>query len=214
MKKNFIIILLFLGIGNSLLTSCNSNDSENVTTESIQSSTFTDLYAYKTNTSGNAVYTKFSFAKGDTLSTDATDWDIAFSKTTIIVNGGNDTIPYARSGNGGLYKVSKSMSEITVADPTLIKGDSIGVKALTTGSGNGWYEYIADKHVIYPISGVTLVIKTHDGKYAKMEIDNYYKGNPALSSIATTDAAGYYTFSYVYQPNSGSTSFTDSSTSK
>ena len=106
------------------------------------------------------------------------------------------------------------MSEITVADPTLIKGDSIGVKALTTGSGNGWYEYIADKHVIYPISGVTLVIKTHDGKYAKMEIDNYYKGNPALSSIATTDAAGYYTFSYVYQPNSGSTSFTDSSTSK
>ena len=45
-----------------------------------------------------------------------------------------------------------------------------------------------------------------DGKYAKVEILSYYQGAPD-SPDAFTDQSRYYTFNYVYQPNSGETTF-------
>jgi len=49
-----------------------------------------------------------------------------------------------------------------------------------------------------------LVIRTHDGKYAKLEILSYYEN---AEPNATFDNYRYYTFDYVYQPNEGETSF-------
>jgi hypothetical protein len=55
------------------------------------------------------------------------------------------------------------------------------------------------------------VIKTADGKYAKVEMISYYKGNPntttaAFADLATRPTSRYYTFRFAYQGD-GTTSF-------
>jgi len=54
------------------------------------------------------------------------------------------------------------------------------------------------------------VIKTATGKYAKMEIMNYYKGGTTPLSTATDSIKAYdsryFTFRYTYQAN-GTTTF-------
>ena len=51
--------------------------------------------------------------------------------------------------------------------------------------------------LITPIPGRTLVIKTADGKYAKLEVLSYYKDAPASPTAA--DPSGYYKFRYSFQ---------------
>ena len=68
-----------------------------------------------------------------------------------------------------------------------------------TGSNNGWYNYNSATNVVSPIAGKVLVIKTHDGKYAKMEILNYYQDAPA--NPTGVEPSRYYKFNFVYQPN-------------
>ena len=88
------------------------------------------------------------------------------------------------------------------SEPTLVSS----ALAISTGSGNGWYTYNGQTHVISPTPGKILVFKTHDGLYAKIEILSYYKDSPANPN-AFTDPSRYYTFNYIYQPNKGQTSF-------
>ena len=59
--------------------------------------------------------------------------------------------------------------------------------------------------MITPIPGKILVVRTRDGKYAKIEILSYYKGAPANPN-PMTDASRYYTFRFLYNPNEGSNS--------
>jgi len=49
-----------------------------------------------------------------------------------------------------------------------------------------------------------LVIRTHDDKYAKVEILSYYKDAPAEPD-GFVDESRFYTFNYVYNPNEGQT---------
>jgi hypothetical protein len=53
--------------------------------------------------------------------------------------------------------------------------------------------------VITPIAGRTIVVRTADGKFAKVEILNYYKNAPASPTM--TDASRYYTFRFKFQPD-------------
>ena len=46
--------------------------------------------------------------------------------------------------------------------------------------------------------GRVLVVRTADGRYAKVSIQSYYKGAPASPTQASE--SGYYTFRYVFQP--------------
>ncbi len=147
-------------------------------------------------------YIKFSFKKG--AITEGNDWDIAFRGTSILVNGGSATLEDqpARSGKSGAYITTGTMNEITKVETGKLKqDDKKDGLAITTGSGNGWYNYNPSNHVISPIAGKIIVIKTADGNYAKMEILSYYKNNIA------SEGSQYYTFNYVYQPISGETSF-------
>ena len=82
--------------------------------------------------------------------------------------------------------------------------------AITKGSGKGWYTYDGPNNLITATPGRVLVIRTASGKYAKVEILNYYKGGvtpitTASDSIKAFDSR-YYTFRYSYQSN-GSTTF-------
>lgn len=149
-------------------------------------------------------YSFFSLKENKSISykDSASDkWDVAFNKTIIIVNGGN-----SGPGLGGALIHTGVFDDLATAPADGYKSDNTSSKAIATGSGSGWYNYSgAPNHVITPIPGKVLVIRTAEGKYAKVEIISYYKDAPLV--LASQDpSSGWYTFRYVYQDN-GSTSF-------
>ncbi|WP_229311637.1 HmuY family protein [Larkinella rosea] len=140
-------------------------------------------------------FTFFSFKNGKQVpnSDSATSkWDIGIRATTIIVNGGT-----GRAGQGGAYIYSGKFESLTaVPDNATFVGDENANKlAIPTGSGNGWYTYGGG--VISPTDDKVLVIRTGEGKYAKVQILGYYKGGPD----GPGNESRFYTFRYVYQPD-------------
>ena len=178
----------------------------------VVSITVEDLHAPQEGGMGQPIsgpFTKFDFDTG--METDSeTDWDIAFRATDIIVNGGSSmgTIDEpTRNGDGGAYIAMGTMADVTEVDVSLFTQDSENGYAIMSGSGNGWYTYTGPPtFLVTPTAGRILVFKTADGKFAKVEILSYYQGAPD-SPDAFTDQSRYYTFNYVYQPNSGETTF-------
>ncbi|TAD99020.1 MAG: hypothetical protein EAZ97_09875 [Bacteroidetes bacterium] len=144
-------------------------------------------------------FTLFSFknnavvANADSASN---QWDIGFRGTIIIVNGGN-----VRAGKGGAYIYTGLFDELkSIPETAVFKTDESATNlAITTGSGNGWYNYNAANNMISPIAGKVLVIRTADGNYAKVEILSYYKDSPV--AVDANSLARYYTFRFIYQPN-------------
>jgi HmuY protein len=162
--------------------------------------TFADLHApvfgVPPNTTGDFV--KFNFATNAIVTGD--NWDVAFRSTTILVNGGvAGTGQPARTGVGSGSVATGIFSGITTAPAdNLFAQDSATTFAVPTGSNNGWYNYNSATNLVSPIAGKVIVVKTHDGKYAKMEILSYYQnGTPN----ATATNGRYYKFNFVYQPN-------------
>lgn len=151
-------------------------------------------------------FTLFSFKTGGIIAnTDSANnkWDLGFNGTTIIVNS-------ATSGPGTSQAqiVSGIFDELNTApdagyksdnDPAPIAGAPNANLAIPTGSGQGWYTYDGAAMVNRPTAGKMIVVKTSEGRYAKMEIISYYKDAPA--SPTSSNTARYYTFRYVYQPN-------------
>ena len=143
-------------------------------------------------------------------STDAatTKWDIAFSSTKILVNSGT-----SGPGLGGAFVFKGLFDDLNKipSDSTFATDNSNASSfAIPFGSGRGWYTYDGLTTLVNPIAGRVLVIRTAAGKYAKIEILNYYKGGVTLSANASVNdklfKQRYYTFRYAYQPN-GSTTF-------
>lgn len=142
-------------------------------------------------------------------STDAasTKWDIAFSSTKILINGGT-------SGPGiggafvyvGLFDALKSIP----ADSNFATDNANAAAfAIPLGSGKAWYTYDGLTTLVSPIAGRVLVIRTATGKFAKIEIISYYKGGVTLPASASVNdklfKQRYYTFRYAYQPNGSKT---------
>lgn len=123
-------------------------------------------------------------------------WDIGFRGTTIIVNGGS-----IRSGQGGAYIFSGLLEDLTAVPEGQVFGtdESVTQLAIPTGAGNGWYNYSSADNWISPIPGKILVIRTGEGKFAKVQILSYYYDAPSVPS--PTARSRYYTFKYVYQDN-------------
>ena len=155
-------------------------------------------------------FIKFSFATGEVTDSE-TDWDIAFRGTTIAVNGGVATGANeepARNGEAGAAIQSGTFGEITTADGLSFSQDAEGAYAVPTGSDNGWYNYNPATFTIAPIPGRILVFRTHDGRFAKVEILSYYRDAPAEPD-PFTDESRVYTFQYVYNPNNGETTLAE-----
>jgi hypothetical protein len=131
------------------------------------------------------------------------DWDIGFKGTTLIVNSGT-----SGPGTAQGTVVTGAFDEINeVPSSAEFHSDGVDGLAIPTGSGNGWYNYNPSTHIISPIPGRVVLIKTNAGNYAKMEILSYYQDNPPMAEVSgTTTPSPYYTFRYVLQPN-GTTDF-------
>lgn len=173
------------------------------------SGTMENLEAPQTGSQGEPAggpFTKFSFETG-TVTDSETEWDIAFRGTTIAVNGGTVTGTNdepARNGNGGAAIETGLFTEVTSSAGLTFEVDADGAFAIPTGSGEGWYNYNPATFTLSPIPGRVLVFRTHDGKYAKVEILSYYRDAPAVPD-PFMDESRVYTFNYVYNPNAGET---------
>jgi hypothetical protein len=147
-------------------------------------------------------YTKFSFAEGGIV--EGENWDVAFRSTSIIVNGGmaSDSSQLSRTGNAAVYLIDGTMTEISSVDEGLLTQDAATSTAIIDDFGQmqmGWCVYDHATNIISPIAGKILVFRTHDNKYAKVEILNFY--DAAMTNIY----GGFYTFNYVYQSDGGIT---------
>ncbi|WP_269237433.1 HmuY family protein [Flavobacterium flavigenum] len=193
LKLSFLALFIFAA-------SCSSDDDNNDTIPAVETKKVSDLDASK------AGYTKFSFSENKVVTTD--NWDVAFSTTTIIVNGGvkmTDAEPN-RTGSGAASIVSGTFASLILyPEASAFVQDAATVYAIPKGSGKGWYNYDMNSHIISPIAGKVFVIKTHDGKYAKFEILSYYKGAPVTPDPSKTEDTGFYTFNFAYQANSTTT---------
>ena len=211
MKSKFQI-LCFLIFSTVLFISCSDDDSnDDDSGEPIAVETFSNLHAPQQGGRGTPIsgaFTKFSFTTGD-ITESETEWDIAFRGTTIAINGGVQTGTNDepdRTGNGAVTIVRETFENVTeTPDASLFLQDSATGFAITPVSDQGWYNYNRDENLVTPLAGRVLVIRTHDGKYAKVEILSYYKDAPSRPD-ASTDEERYYTFNYVYQAD-GSLSF-------
>ncbi len=136
-----------------------------------------------------------------------TKWDLAFAGTTIRVN--NAT---SGPGAGGAFVYAGTFDALTAvpADSTFKIDNHPTGYAITRGSGRAWYTYDGANNLLTPIPGRVLVIRTASGKYAKVEILNYYKGG--VTPLATApdnvkiNEQRFYKFRYTFQGN-GTTNF-------
>ena len=166
---------------------------------SAQAQTFHDTYTITdlAATKGKNKFTFFNFSSGQEISqadSNSTKWDIAFSGTTIIFNGGG-------KGPGtvsALVVAATSFEALTAAPATAYDLNII------SGSGS-WYNYNpgannSGPHTITPIADKIIVVKLSDGTYAKVQILNYYLGAPddvPTTGDPYTGTPQYYTFRYV-----------------
>jgi HmuY protein len=136
----------------------------------------------------------------------SSNWDLAFAGTTIRINNGT-----SGPGNGGAFVYTGTFDALTsVPVDSTFRVDNAPVYAITKGSGKGWYTYDGPNNIVTATPGRVLVIRTASGKYAKVEISNYYKGGVTPATTATDSIKAYdsryYTFRYTYQAN-GTTTF-------
>jgi hypothetical protein len=204
MKTIKLLTLLTIFIG---FSSCSNDDDDDPIPLQVKTESVSNFYAPQVGGQGQPIsgdYTKFDFAIG-AATTSTTEWDIAFRGTDIIINGGvssGETDEPSRTSNAAAYIANGTMAGVASVDTALLDQDSLNAHVLAN-----WYTYTGPpNHLILPTAGKILVIRTRDGKYAKIEILSYYKDAPE-NPDAYSDEERYFTFNYVYQPNEGETSF-------
>jgi len=211
MKTNFLkLSLLALVLFTASCSSDDNNNDDNIIPE-VVTKKVSDLNApIAGGGQGQAEtgdYTKFSFSENKIVTDN--NWDIAFRGTSIIVNGGTkvtaaDAGEPTRTGSGAVSVVSGTFASVTLFPlASTFAQDAAATPAFPISGTNGWYDYNSVAHTITAKAGKVYVVKTHDGKYAKIEILSYYKGAPAAPSADSTPR--YYTFNFAYQANSTTT---------
>ncbi|WKN30255.1 HmuY family protein [Porifericola rhodea] len=193
-----------------LLAASACEEEDNDSNEPLTIETATDING-DPERSGN--FTFYDLESGQILTqadSNSTEWDLGFSTTTIITNGGS-----SGPGQGAAQIVNGLFDEVESAPASGYSTDSEAELAIPTGSNNGWYTYTggdgSPAHAVLPIPGKVIVLKTGEGNYAKVEILSIYKGNPdttteEFANLETRAEYGYYTFRYVVQTN-GSQNF-------
>lgn len=210
MKTIRLLTLLTIFIG---LSSCSNNNDDPLVLQ-VESDSVLNLYAPQEggiDQLGNPIpisgpFTKFDFSSG-TTTTSETEWDVAFRGTSIIINGGvsyGATDEPERNGDAAAYIATGTFADVAAVNTSNLEQDSVNGYVLAD-----WYTYTGPpNHLILPTAGKVIVIRTRDGKYAKIEILSYYKDAPEeISAEVAANDSRYYTFDYVYQPNQSETTF-------
>lgn len=117
---------------------------------------------------------------------DRSSWDIAVKRFRIVVNGGEGFV-----GSAGALRMPGRTFESLWEAPA---GPYIGSRVTSGGDTvnselDGWYRYGFLSHLLEP-SDAVYILRTADGKYARLEIVGYY---------CPGAEPGCVTLRYVYQ---------------
>ncbi|MSR22582.1 MAG: hypothetical protein EXR92_03410 [Gemmatimonadetes bacterium] len=145
---------------------------------------------YTVDARDTAAWRFFSFSQGSiVVDPRPFDWDLAFRRFEIIVNGGE-----AFPGMGGVQEIDgASLDSLPLAPEDgyvgsqVISGDSL------SASLGDWYDYSFLSHLLSPRPR-TYLIRTADGRYAKLRFESYY---------CPLAQPGCVTFEYYYQGGGG-----------
>ena len=135
------------------------------------------------------------------------EWDLAFRGTTIAVNGGGEVGVVGepvRNGNTGVAIVEESFDQVKNTDGLEFIQDGQGQWAIPDQPDLGWYQFLGDDQIIAPVPNRTFVFRTRDGRFAKLEVLNYYLNSPT-DPDPEQDQDRHYTFRYIFNPNAGET---------
>lgn len=182
-------IALLIGATSFSFSSCSKDDDGDGPTPELEVKTVEDLDGTE-----SAVF--FSLSTGTTVEESATTWDIKFNTSNFSF------------GNGAEAQVVEGIFENLVTAPSsgYSAEDLAGIGSVYTYTGQA---PSGAQHAVLPTPGRILVVKTHDNKYAKIELISYYVGNPDTNSeifinLETRPESRVYTFRYVIQSD-GST---------
>ncbi|MGO1242941.1 MAG: HmuY family protein [Sphingobacterium sp.] len=135
----------------------------------------------------------------------STDWDLAFTNnynSTIYVNNGDQKdVPWTANGSQHkivLLKKSYDLVDTAPSDTEFDNSELNGVGMILDERSSGWYNYNIVSHLVQVMPNRTYALRLSNGRYAKLQIINIYKGNPP----AVTDLnwpAPYFTFKYFVQ---------------
>ena len=117
-------------------------------------------------------WTLFDLATGQ-IGTANDAWDIAVKRHRLAVNGGDGF-----SGDGGAVRLELPFDEVREAPadgyaPSLVTPGGDTVNAVL----DEWYSYDFFSHLLKP-DPVTFVLRTADGRYAKLRVLGYYCPGP------------------------------------
>lgn len=130
----------------------------------------------------------WDFSRGSVVeSPGRLEWDLAFRRNEIAVNGG----PGLR-GAGGAWVFTAPFDSVRTA-PVQGYRAAAAERDSANPAFDKWYDYGLTTHLLTPLPR-TYVVRTADGKYAKMEILGYY---------CPGARAGCLTFRYVYRGDGG-----------
>lgn len=139
--------------------------------------------SYTVDATGEA-WTYFDFSRASVVEDPAdTEWDLAFRRHSVIANGGPGF-----AGSGGILETEVAFDSLDAAPAAgyamnRVRGDTVN-EAI-----EDWYDYSWTSHILRP-RPATYVVRTADGKYAKIALVSYY---------CPGARAGCITFRYVYQ---------------
>ena len=140
------------------------------------------------------------------------NWDLAFSRTKIITNGGK-TNPAGKTGVINLGLVN--FDDIRTAPKTGYVQDHRSMGNLINKELAGWYNYRTRTHNIESKKNV-YAMKLNNGDFMKMRILNYYcgqKDQECRSMMCTREEAACLTVEYVLA-GPGSSTFPDTRLAK
>ncbi len=111
----------------------------------------------------------FDFAVGETFQDPIAGWDLAISRYHVAVNGGR-----LYAGAGGAIALEDPWESVLEAplDGYTTTEDELGV-GVSTPAFERWYSYGFLSHLLEP-KGETYVVRTAEGRYAKVRVLSYY----------------------------------------
>lgn len=134
------------------------------------------------------------------------DWDIAFTgpyNSEVYLN--NSKYQYnpgfeGPAQNTAVVLLNEAYKNVTQAPSDADFNSSTITKIgwASSESSAGWFYYSLSSHIMQSIPNRTYAVRLPNGKYAKLQLINAYKGNPP----AVTDLnwpAPYFTFRYFVQ---------------
>lgn len=200
MRRQLLTLFILTSI---LITACSDNNSSDPT--------FSGEYLTATDfqSGNNGSYTFYDLNTNSAVTdSNSTTWDLAFTDDNrgglaIRINNGT-----SGPGNGGAIVLDVDINEITEvpSDDQFSVDSETGLAITSTPNVAGsWFVYTGQtsepNFAILPKDPHTLLLRTGEGDYAKLEIISYYQGNPDTStpefaSLMTRPLGGYYTFRF------------------